>query len=164
MSPADLHPDVAPLAFLLGRWAGPGRGEYPTIEPFGYTEEVTFGFVPNKPFLVYGQRTRHADDGRPLHAETGYWRCVAGREVEVVLAHPTGIAEVLEGTLDGRRIELASTALTTTATAKAVTATRRSFEVDGEVLRYRVAMAAVGVPLTHHLAADLRRQDDPGAG
>jgi hypothetical protein len=156
----ELHPDVAPLAFLLGRWAGPGRGEYPTIEPFGYLEEISFSFVAGKPFLVYGQRTRHAAEGRPLHAETGYWRCIGGTGVEVVLAHPTGIAEILEGTLEGRRIELASTALTRTTTAKDVTATRRVFELDGDVLGYRVGMAAVGRPMTHHLAAELRRQED----
>ena len=55
----------------------------------------------------------------------------------------------------------ASRALTRTATAKAVTATHRTFEVDGGVLRYRVAMAAVGVELTHHLSAELARQDEP---
>ena len=159
---AELHPEIAPLAFLLGRWAGPGEGEYPTIEPFGYLEEVTFGFVPTKPFLAYGQRTRHASEGRPLHAESGYWRCVGGRSIEVVLAHPTGIAEILEGHLDGRRIELVSTSLTRTATAKEVTGTQRVFELTGDVLSYRVAMAAVGQPRTHHLAAELYRQPDDG--
>jgi hypothetical protein len=77
--------------------------------------------------------------------------------VELVLAHPTGIVEVEEGRLDGGRIELASTTMAGTATAKEVTALRRRFDLDGDRLGYTVAMAAVGQPLQHHLAARLTR-------
>lgn len=152
-----MHPDVAPIAFLLGTWVGEGAGEYPTIEPFAYGEEVRFSET-GKPFLAYSQRTWSLDDGRPLHAECGYWRPQPGGRLEVVLAHPTGITEILEGALAGRRIELASTVVGRTSTAKEVRALRRVFEVDGDTLTYRVAMAAVGIPMTHHLAATLVRQ------
>lgn len=157
----ELHPDVAVLAPLLGTWAGAGAGEYPTIDSFGYREEITLGHV-GKPFLTYSQRTRASDDGRPLHAETGYLRVPSPGRIELVVAHPTGVTEIDEGTLSverhGLTIEVASTSIGLTGSAKSITALSRSFRLDGDRLTYSVSMAAVGVPLTHHLAATLRRQ------
>ena len=139
---ADLHPGIAVLAPLLGTWAGQGAGEYPTIKPFGYFEEVTFGHV-GKPFLTYGQRTKADDDGRPLHAETGYVRVPSAGRVELVLAHPTGITETAEGTLSVLgttiEIELDATTIGRTRSAKEVTALSRSIRVDGDQLTYTPA-------------------------
>src|SRR6185436_713256 len=124
-------------------------------------EEVTFGHV-GKPFLSYGQRTKPADDGRPLHAETGYLRVPSAGRVELVLAHPTGVTEIQEGTLtvsgDVLQLELTATSIGLTASAKDVTALSRSFRITGDELTYTLRLGAVGQPLQHHLAATLRRK------
>ncbi len=156
---APLHHDVEHLAFLLGRWRGHGAGEYPTIESFEYTEEVTFGHV-GKPFLAYTQRTRHAVTELPLHAEAGYLRPVGLDRVEFVVAQPSGIVEVDEGPLVGQRFELDSQSVVVTNTARSVTAVRRVVEVEGDELHYTLDMAAVEQPLQHHLRAVLHRVDD----
>ncbi|OBF01560.1 peroxynitrite isomerase [Mycobacterium sp. 852002-10029_SCH5224772] len=159
--PTELHPDLAALAPLLGTWAGQGAGKYPTIQPFEYFEEVTFAHV-GKPFLAYAQKTKAVADGKPLHAETGYLRVPQPGHIELVLAHPSGITEIEVGTysVTGDRIEMqmSTTAVGRTPTAKEVTGLGRSFRIDGDELSYSVQMGAVGQPLQDHLAAVLRRQ------
>lgn len=159
--PTDLHPDLAALAPLLGTWAGQGAGKYPTIPPFDYLEEVVFGHV-GKPFLAYGQKTKAVADGKPLHAETGFLRVPQPGHVELVLAHPSGITEIEVGTysVSGDLIEMqmSTTSVGLTPSAKEVTALGRSFRIDGDELSYTVQMGAVGQPLQDHLAAVLHRQ------
>jgi hypothetical protein len=152
---------LAALAPLLGTWAGAGHGEYPTIPSFSYLEEVTFGHV-GKPFLGYGQKTKAADDGRPLHAETGYLRVPSPGRIELVLAHPTGITEIQEGTVAVTagvlELELTATSIGLTSSAKDVTALGRSLRIDGDELTYTLRLGAVGQRLQHHLAATLHRK------
>jgi hypothetical protein len=159
--PPDLHPDLEALAPLLGTWGGHGEGKYPTIQPFEYLEEVVFSHV-GKPFLAYVQKTKAVADGKPLHAETGFLRVPQPGRVELVLAHPSGITEIEVGTysVSGDRIEveLATTAIGLTPSAKEVTALGRSLRVDGDELSYTVRMRAMGQPLQDHLAAVLRRR------
>ncbi len=151
-----LHPDLEPLAHLVGTWTGSGYGEYPTIEAFDYEETATFSHV-GKPCLEYVQSTKRTADGRPLHGETGFWRMARPGWAEVVIAQATGIAEVAEGTVAGSAIQLRSTVIARTSTAKEVTVVERDFSIDGDALHYSLRMAAVGQALALHLVAVLHR-------
>jgi hypothetical protein len=157
---SDLHASLLPLSFLIGHWEGAGVVGYPTIESARFGQEISFSHN-GKPFLIYSSRSWLLDEngriGRPLAMETGFWRPQPDGELEVLLAHPTGITEIYLGTVTGTKIELATDAVVRTATAKAVTAGRRLYGLIGADLAYAYDMAAVGQPLQAHLSAQLKR-------
>jgi hypothetical protein len=166
---AEIHPNLAHIRGFIGTWTGMGEGEYPTIEPFHYFESLTLSHV-GKPFLVYQQRTRNvAEDGTPgapLHAEDGFWRFPGPTGAELVISQPTGINEISEGTLtataDGHLvIDVISTSVGLSSTAKPVIGIERTFRVEGDAMSYDMRMAAVGEPMKHHLSARLTRALNP---
>lgn len=144
---------------LIGSWQGTGRGQYPTIETFSYQEQIWLTPLPGKSVLAYSQRTR-SREGDPLHAESGFYR-FAEAGVELVIAQPTGVAEAHRGTVTGNRIQFEQTGIVLTPSAVEVKEVRRVIEVEGDVLSYRLDMAAVGQPLLLHLEARLERTSLP---
>lgn len=156
----DLHPNLRTVAGLVGTWRGPGTGEYPTISSFTYTEELTFTDV-GKPFLTYLQTT-WSPEGRPMHTETGFLRVPDAGTIEFTIAQPTGQTEMAEGNLaettSGFDMELRSRIMNA-ATAKHVEETTRKYSLAANELSVDFAMAAVGLPMTHHLSSTLRRAD-----
>jgi hypothetical protein len=173
------HPAIAPLSFLLGRWKGTGKGDYPTIDSFDFLQEVTFSHI-GKPYLIYTSRSwRLATDERgelrrdeqgdlirlePLAVETGFWRPQPEGKVEVLLSHPNGITEIYLGEHRSMTsIELVTDAVARTGTAKEYTAGKRLYGLvpsqtrEGERdLAYAFDMAAMGQPMTPHLWAVLQ--------
>ena len=151
-----LHPDVEAMAFLLGTWRGEGEGEWPPGKPFRYGEEMIFEHVGDA-FLPDAQRSWSIEDGSPLHFERGFLRPAGTGRVELVLAHPLGIAEGDEGTLDDGVLDLTSVAVSVTSTGPRVTDMRRRIAVHGDRLRYELHMAMPEVALTRHLTGELTR-------
>jgi hypothetical protein len=154
--PGPLLPEIEPLAFLLGTWRGAGTGGYPTIDPFDYEEELSFEHVGDT-FLLYAQRSWSPADGAPIHFERGFLRRGADGLIEFTLAHPLGLTEVSEGSLDGTRFELTSSAIGRTGTGMDVVSVVRRYQVEGDSLRYETDMATERTSLTLHLAAELHR-------
>jgi len=157
---ADLPSELVPLAWLIGRWEGAGVLGYPTIESINFGQEIEFSHV-GKPFLTYTSQTwLLAEDGtrvRPLAAEAGYWRPRPEGQLEVTLAHPTGIVEIWVGTAGGGKIELQTDVVARTESAKEYTAGHRLYGlVDGDLF-WAFDMAAMGLPLQSHASGRLKR-------
>jgi hypothetical protein len=161
--PENLHPELMPLAWLVGTWRGKGRGEYPTIEPFQFAQEVSFNH-DGRNFLNYFSRSWIIDDNneivRPAASEVGFWRMKENNVLEVIIAHNTGIAEGWVGLVQGPKIQLAMDQGYSSPTAKIVTAGSRLYGlVEGELFT-SYDMAAEGQTLQAHLWSSLERQSE----
>jgi hypothetical protein len=161
--PENLHPELMPLAWLVGTWRGKGRGEYPTVAPFLFAQEVSFNH-DGRNFLNYFSRSWIIDDNneivRPAASEVGFWRMKENNVLEVIIAHNTGIAEGWVGLVQGPKIQLAMDQGYSSPTAKIVTAGSRLYGlVEGELFT-SYDMAAEGQTLQAHLWSSLERQSE----
>lgn len=171
---AGLPGELAHLSWLIGRWGGIGEGGYPTTEPFRYEQVVEFA-SDGRAFLEYRSISWIVDESnarvRRAATESGYWRPRPDNGVEVLLAHPTGFVEVWLGRVEvtamadaaitGARLELTTDAIVRTESAKQVSAGHRLYGLVGGRLLSTYDMAAMGHPLSNHLAIAL---EPTGAG
>ncbi|OEU97151.1 MULTISPECIES: FABP family protein [Streptomyces] len=169
--PSDLHPDLVPLAFLLGNWTGAGvaaldaqEGEEEQKCNFG--QEVTFTH-DGRDFLEYVSHSWELDaEGRkvrPLETETGYWRIDADRKVEVVMIRDQGIAEVWYGELAEKKpqIDLATDAVARTAAAGEYSGGKRLYGYVNSDLMWVGEKATPEAPLRPYMSAHLKKVVDP---
>ena len=159
--PENLHPDLMPLAWLVGTWRGKGRGEYPNVPGFQFAQEVNFNH-DGRPFLNYFSRSWLIDDNneiiKPAASEVGFWRMKENNVLEVILAHNTGIAEGWVGIVKAAKIQLEMDQGYSSPSAKIVTAGSRLYGlVEGELFT-SYDMAAEGQTLQAHLWSSLERQ------
>jgi hypothetical protein len=159
-----LHEQLAPLAWLVGRWQGVGLVGYPTMEPQQFGQEIVCSH-DGRPFLEWRSRTWLLDsDGnqvRPLATEVGFWRPVPahddGTNVELLLSHPTGFVEMYAGVAEPAKVELRTDGVMRSPAAKEYTAGHRLYGYVKSNLLWVMDMAAVGQPLQSHVSAELKR-------
>jgi len=156
MTDVALHGELEPLAFLLGTWRGQGEGVWGDGASFTFGEELTFEHV-GEPYLVYEQRSWDLDDESVIHLERGFLRPTPEGRVDLVLAHPLGVAEVAEGLVEGTTVSVASTAVALSSTGSPVTDVRRTIRVDDDILTYELHMATSEVALMSHIRSRLVR-------
>ena len=157
----DLPRELMGLAWMIGRWEGNGHGQTPEEGEFEYGQTVEFTHNGGD-FLYYLSQLYTVDaDGtpvEPLMQETGYWRPQANGEVELVLANPSGWAEVWAGRIEGAKIELVTDAVMRTQTAAVeYTGGQRLYgNVEGDLL-WTMDRATTGTQLQPWLWARLKR-------
>ncbi len=157
VSTPDPHPSLEHLAFLIGSWEGIGAlaDEVPFLSHVSFVSD-------GRPFLTYTARSwLLADDDAPgeqIRTESGFWRPgPEPRDVEVVLAQPDGIVQVLIGSVAFRKIELVSDLVARTTTGREVTASTRLYGGVEEDLAYVIEEAQDGQPLAPVQAVRLSR-------
>ena len=145
---------------LEGTWRGEGRGEYPGVTSFDYRETLIFTRRDNKS-LAYEQRAQKRYDGQTewliSHWESGFIRILENGTLEMVSAQ-IGRSEVLIGSIETRAglIRIHFVSKTITNDPRMISSTR-SFEPEGDTLRYEMAMHTTKVEqLTRHLKITLQ--------
>lgn len=157
-----LSAQIAPLAWLVGRWEGAGVVGYPTHESHNFGQELAITH-DGRPFLQVHSRTWLLDDdgqlGRPLATEVGFFRLLDSGEVELLLAHPTGIVEMYAGEKEEKRpvLNLRTDGVMRSPAAKEYNAATRMYGLVESQLMWVMDMAAVGQPLQSHVSAQLKR-------
>lgn len=185
--PADLAPEVYPLAWLLGRWRGPGFVAYPDIPQKAVLVEAEFGH-DGGPYLTYHATTYLLDSpleslegeidwsalqaGQAWSAESGYWRVAPTGQtsggaaegnsppvsaLEVLLAEPSGHVSVYLGQVQGPRVELSTDLIARTATGAEIGAASRMYGLVGGELMWATDLAAFGHELQSYSSGRLQR-------
>ena len=149
------------FTILQGTWAGEGRGQFPTVNSFDYRETLTFTRRDEKT-LAYEQRAQKRYDGQTewleSHWENGFIRILENSELELTSAQ-IGRTEVLAGSIESMdailRIHFVSKTITND---PRMISSARTFELEGNTLRYEMEMQTTAVDQsTKHLAVTLQR-------
>lgn len=154
-----MHPALKPLEFLVGTWTSTSaQGHFPNMKDFSYGETITFEEI-GQPLLNFKSVSKIGD--RPMHLEAGFLRINPGtNQLAFLVSHNFGICSVEEGTVEGTKIVLKSTAINRMSFAKdpAVTKIRRTINLTGDVLEIKTDMATATVPeLTNHLVVNYKK-------
>jgi hypothetical protein len=126
---------------------------------FPYEEEIRFEDLGGD--VAYFQRAWDPVSGMVLHAEGGIWHATSAGTVVATIAQARR-TEVSEGTVRDGVVKLVSTGTGSATGVMPVTASRRSYWLDGDAMTYEYAMATRDMSTAErHLSGTVRRQPTP---
>lgn len=164
--PSDLHPELVPLAFLLGTWEGAGVFDFPGAEKCNFGQEVVFTH-DGRPFLEYTSKTWVLDaEGKPekpLESESGFWRIDKDRKVEITMTRDNGVIEIWYGELaEGKpQIDLVTDAVARLSGAPAYSGGKRLYGYVKSDLMWVGEKATPEVSLRPYMSAHLKKVVNP---
>ncbi|MCZ4120863.1 FABP family protein [Streptomyces sp. H39-S7] len=164
--PSDLHPDLVPLVFLLGRWEGAGVYDFPGAEKCNFGQEVTFSH-DGRSFLEYTSHTWVLDaEGkklRPLESESGFWRIDKDRKVDVTVTRDEGVIEIWTGELADQKpqIDIVTDAVARLPEAPEYSGGKRLYGYVNSDLMWVGEKATPAVTLRPYISAHLKKVVDP---
>lgn len=152
---------VKPIKWLIGKWSSiSAKGQYPTIPPFDYTEDIKFVFV-GQPMLNYISETWL--NNKPKHLECGFLRINPGtNKVSFLLAQNFGITSIEEGTVkNNNEMIIQSTHVNSISFAVEpfVKSVKRHYKMNGNKLELVVYLETSKTPLTEHLRAVYEKRE-----
>lgn len=164
--PSDLHPDLVPLVFLLGRWEGAGVYDFPGAEKCNFGQEVTFSH-DGRSFLEYTSHTWVLDaEGkklRPLESESGFWRIGKDRKVDVTITRDEGVVEIWTGELADKKpqIDIVTDAVARLPEAPEYSGGKRLYGYVNSDLMWVGEKATPAVTLRPYISGHLKKVVDP---
>ncbi len=167
---------IKPLTWLIGSWSGEGKGEYPTMEPFEFNDQLKFS-IRSDAFelenLIHFEQVARVKEGNEFifkHWEAGFLRPTEQGKIELQVTHNTGRIEILEGKfveLDSAKnrftLRFRSTLLHNSQGLVKARTSERIWTFENDRLRYLQSMCTEDVEeMTVHLDSILERSRKNG--
>ncbi|XP_075220301.1 peroxynitrite isomerase THAP4-like [Lycorma delicatula] len=160
MQPRPLNEAIKPISWLLGKWVSEdGKGEYPSIKPFNYCEEITFESY-GQPLIHYTAKSWHPIEKKPMHFESGFLRIQPGtNNLAFMVAHNFGLTTLEEGFVSENEIVLESKSIARMNFAKepGVKKIARIFKLTDEKLVQVLKLETNNTSLEDHTLATYKR-------
>jgi len=148
---------------LPGTWRGEGFAKFPTIEPTGYTEEITFATNADKQAIHYTQKAWYkndtSDNSKMVFWDTGFIIINKQGNIQWISAQVGGRTEVYGlSSVSGNNYTFDSEQI---GNDPKTIRSQRIFTITPEKIDYQLNMSThQSTTFQNHLAASLKKRDD----